>query len=975
MTIKKLRIPVKSIKIHSGMSIKSINTHDVAKITSGQVIIDLVSVVKELVENAIDAGSDKIEITFNNYGTISVEVADNGRGIEAEDFASLALKHHTSKLTTFEDLALVSTLGFRGEAMSSLCSVASVKLSTCTSSSFPRATELHFDTLGNSTSQKTAVSGKKGTTVTISDLFRGMPVREKNFIKNSKREYSRALTMLMAYLLTYTNIRFTVFNVSGSTGKKTMAMGTQGGKASTIDALVSVFGSNGAYGLIPIDIKSTNIDARFKLNMHSVPMSLGVRLFGFISDTSFGLGRGSGDRQFLTVNKRPVTHKRIAKVINEVYKTFNTTQVPVFVLEIELDTAFVDVNVTPDKRMVLMQSEDVVVEVLREELCSFFEGRDNFVPKSALGAVSIGRKPASKEELTAMNNESSLDEVLETNEKETGQYGDETKEKEKDSTLWGATDREANSLFSEERKADREATASLEGNSEDSEETALGVSGENYESFEVINGNETESHNAEDVESDVGQENPSEDQKRDEYHHVVSLDSQDPSLKQGTDLLQRRSSRTINKVNTTLHLVDPPVESVSIESHPEHGQVRCKIANGAPLLQHSTDGCTDSRAHCAILTPDEVIDHTTFTDDVEANCASDEVDKFDDLQETAIYELFVPEVTEEDVNHLNGANDPRRAMSLTQSSQRVSKHNARQTLHDVDAAIGSHPVDAGRANRSRGACTELVYQQRSHLALKIPRENFPPHHDSKSGLQLEYKESYSEKQKSYSGVRAAFHDLTQALEIKKSDFGRMQVVGQFNLGFIIVVHLGKLFIVDQHALDEIFNYERLMRSLVLRAQPLVVPRTLELSAVDEMVVLEHMTQLRKNGFIVEEDADAPPGHRVKLMAVPVLKNVVFDDSDLHELVHKLHHHGISASQTSSQRLRQTVRCTKVDGMIALRACRLSIMVGQLLGKSTMSIVVKHLSTLDRPWNCPHGRPTMRHLVDLEGDLFGEDYEV
>ncbi|SGZ54344.1 CIC11C00000001362 [Sungouiella intermedia] len=936
------------------MSIKSINTHDVAKITSGQVIIDLVSVVKELVENAIDAGSSKIEITFNNYGTISVEVADNGRGIEAEDFASLALKHHTSKLTTFEDLALVSTLGFRGEAMSSLCSVASVKLLTCTSSSFPRSTELHFDTLGNLTSQKTAVSGKKGTTVTISDLFRGMPVREKNFIKNSKREYSRALTMLMAYLLTYTNIRFTVFNVSGSTGKKTMAMGTQGGKASTIDALVSVFGSNGAYGLIPIDIKSTNIDARFKLNMHSVPMSLGIRLFGFISDTSFGLGRGSGDRQFLTVNKRPVIHKRIAKVINEVYKAFNATQVPVFVLEIELDTAFVDVNVTPDKRMVLMQSEDVVVEVLREELCSFFEGRDNFVPKSALGAVSIGRKAAaSKQELTAMNNESGLDEVLETNEKESG---DETKEKEKE-------------------KDSTEVTASLEGNSEDSEETALGVFGENYESFEVINGKETESQKAEDDESDVGQENPSEDQNRNANHHVVSLDSQDPSLKQGTDLLQRRSSRTINEVNTNLHLVDPPVESVSIESHPEHGQIRCKIANGAPLLQHSTDGWTDSRAHCAISTPDEVIDHTMFTDDVGANCASDEVDKFDDLQETAIYELFVPEVTEEDVNHLNGANDPRRAVSLTQSSQRVSKHNARQTLHDVDAAIGSHPVDAGRANRSRGACTELVYQQRSHLALKIPRENFPPHHDSKSGLQLEYNESYSEKQKSYSGVRAAFHDLTQALEIKKSDFGRMQVVGQFNLGFIIVVHLGKLFIVDQHALDEIFNYERLMRSLVLRAQPLVVPRTLELSAVDEMVVLEHMTQLRKNGFIVEEDADAPPGHRVKLIAVPVLKNVVFDDSDLHELVHKLHHHGISASQTSSQRLRQTVRCTKVDGMIALRACRLSIMVGQLLGKSTMSIVVKHLSTLDRPWNCPHGRPTMRHLVDLEGDLFGEDYEV
>lgn len=958
------------------MSIKSISTRDVAKITSGQVIIDLVSVVKELVENAIDAGSDKIEITFNNYGTVSVEVADNGHGIVAEDFASLALKHLTSKLTSFEDLLLVNTLGFRGEAMSSLCSVATVKISTCTSSSFPRATELHFDSLGQLTSQKTVVSGKKGTIVTVSDLFLGMPVRQKNFIKNSKREYSKALTMLMAYLLTYTSIRFTVFNVSGSTGKKAMTMGTQGGKMSTMDALVSVFGSNGGYGLVPIDFKSSNIDARFKLNMHSVPMNLSVRLSGYISDASFGLGRGTGDRQFLTVNRRPVIHKRIAKVINDVYKTFNTTQFPVFVLDLEVDTAFVDVNVTPDKRMVLMQSEEVVLEVLREKMFEFFENKNNLVPKSVLGAVNMGSQAVRKGKFEGLDRRSENSDKTDIEENEMGSEDEKQRERENPSLILEAVKED---LPEKEENRGRFGTdqysPSVLDDSERSEIAPDELPIRNdyqqnleHKDYEVVADNPVEPSAARTTEESFrSQENG---------HNCQAVSSKPNSLSSRRDAQVKQVKTMIvdwsahkndsGEKEGGMHEDDQPSASSDMEACEK------KQLAGGDCMSESPAIYMENRPRAGLVrnrSSDRTWGHTIAAQGDSEESDNDDVDQFEDLQETAIHELFVDGSDQEGTyDGQPGAISRGCSEVSTHTRLRLRRNGALQVVHDVDASPSNNGELAGP--NLEGCSDRLpgqLYRQQYRLGFKIPL--VMDTWQAKSDAQAK------KDQKNSGGVHASIHDLTQALEIKKSDFQQMQVVGQFNLGFIVVVHLGKLFIVDQHALDEIYNYEKLMRTLVLRAQPLVVARTLELSAVDEMVMLEHLVQLRKNGFIVEEDRDAPPGHRAKLVAVPVLKNVAFDDSDLHELVHKLNQLGTATSQSPTHRLRLAVRCTKVDGMIALRACRLSIMVGQSLGKNSMVEVVKHLATLDRPWNCPHGRPTMRHLVDLEGHAFGEDYDV
>lgn len=194
----------------------------------------------------------------------------------------------------------------------------------------------------------------------------------------------------------------------------------------------------------------------------------------------------------------------------------------------------------------------------------------------------------------------------------------------------------------------------------------------------------------------------------------------------------------------------------------------------------------------------------------------------------------------------------------------------------------------------------------------------------------------------------------------------MKVIGQFNLGFIIGKLDQDLFIVDQHAADEKYNYERLSQSTIFNQQPLLRPLRLDLSPEEEIVASMHMNTIRKNGFALEEDLHAPPGHRFKLKAIPFSKNITFGIADVKELISILADSQGECLMTSSYKMdtSESVCPPRVRAMLASRACRSSVMIGDPLGRNEMQKILENLADLKSPWNCPHGRPTMRHLVDL-----------
>ena len=209
-----------------------------------------------------------------------------------------------------------------------------------------------------------------------------------------------------------------------------------------------------------------------------------------------------------------------------------------------------------------------------------------------------------------------------------------------------------------------------------------------------------------------------------------------------------------------------------------------------------------------------------------------------------------------------------------------------------------------------------------------------------------------------------------SLTVSKADFTTMRIVGQFNLGFILATRQNTdLFIIDQHASDEKCNFERLRATTTVQNQRLVQPYVLRLTAVEEEVILEHNEALLKNGFLIDMDTNGvtPVGERCRIISLPMSREVVFDLTDLEELIALL---ADSFGSTSSENI---PRPSKVRRMFAMRACRSSIMVGKTLTLQQMRSLVRKMGEIDKPWNCPHGRPTMRHVCGLAAwDCWTED---
>jgi len=234
-------------------------------------------------------------------------------------------------------------------------------------------------------------------------------------------------------------------------------------------------------------------------------------------------------------------------------------------------------------------------------------------------------------------------------------------------------------------------------------------------------------------------------------------------------------------------------------------------------------------------------------------------------------------------------------------------------------------------------------------------------------------------------VRCGSQEVERELSrvLPKADFLKMEVLGQFNLGFMIArsnraaqapgptdgssasaaatacgdathyLLTDDLFIIDQHAADEKFRFETLQAGTEIHSQRLIAPLPLHLSAADELIVIDHMHVFNANGFQIAVDASAPPMQRLRLESLPFSKHTVFGPSDVHELVTLL------AEAPAAH-----IRLPKLRSMFAMRACRSAVMIGMPLDHAKMRSLVRQLASLDQPWNCPHGRPTLRHLVDL-----------
>lgn len=309
------------------------------QIAAGEVVENPASVVKELVENALDAGATQVEVTVFEGGTEYIRVVDNGNGMNKEDAETAVLRHATSKLRTAEDLLNLATLGFRGEALPSIASVSHFSLITRTND-VDMATAIKID--GGGTAEVSETGGNLGTTIVVENLFYNVPARRK-FLKSVPTELRHITETISKLALGRTDVAFKLIN-----GDKEVLATSGDGDLKT--AIRSLYGSQVADNLLAVDYVFEN-----------------VKVKGYISKPT--LLKNTRQWQSIFINGRYISNLMISKAISHAYQSMiPKSGFPFAVLQLELDRASVDVNVHPQKAEVKFSDEGVIYRAVYHAL-------------------------------------------------------------------------------------------------------------------------------------------------------------------------------------------------------------------------------------------------------------------------------------------------------------------------------------------------------------------------------------------------------------------------------------------------------------------------------------------------------------------------------------------------------------------------------------------------------------------------------
>jgi DNA mismatch repair protein MutL len=315
--------------------IRLLDNHTVNQIAAGEVVERPASALKELVENSLDAGATRVEIELIDSGKALICVRDNGRGMSPDD-AELALQRHaTSKIGSVEDLTLVASLGFRGEALPSIASVSKMTLSTAEQDGL--RTVIKID--GSDVREPQKAAGPKGTEILVEELFFNTPARLK-FLKSDTTELGQCLEVVSKYAICYPYVSFTMVH-NGQQAVRTSGSGDM------LEAIADVWGRDMARSLAEVDNEIG-----------------GMRIRGFVSPPH--VNRPNRSFQYLYVNGRPVRTRSLTAAMDQAYRDLTPDRrYPVIALMIEVDPARVDVNVSPTKSEVKFQQEGQAFDAIR----------------------------------------------------------------------------------------------------------------------------------------------------------------------------------------------------------------------------------------------------------------------------------------------------------------------------------------------------------------------------------------------------------------------------------------------------------------------------------------------------------------------------------------------------------------------------------------------------------------------------------
>ncbi len=338
------------------MAIKKLDKETVEKIAAGEVIESPLSIIKELVENSVDAGSKNITVEIKNGGKTYIRVTDDGSGIAKDDIELAFEKHATSKITKFDDLFKISSLGFRGEALPSIASVSKVVAISKTQDA-DVGTKLD---LSGREKVKKSIATNKGTSIIVEDLFYNMPARRK-FLKSDIAESNKITKLMYAFAIGYKDVSFKYIKDDRIQFQSNTSLDL---KFKISDLLDNLLEEN------LLELKATNTSYRI--------------------DGEIGLPtyyRGNRSMQYIFVNDRLIEDEEITKTIERQYiGLIPQGRFPAFFIFIYTDPKNIDVNIHPNKKLVKYTYEDELVELINDSVKNLLKS------KQAINSIDIKDK-------------------------------------------------------------------------------------------------------------------------------------------------------------------------------------------------------------------------------------------------------------------------------------------------------------------------------------------------------------------------------------------------------------------------------------------------------------------------------------------------------------------------------------------------------------------------------------------------------
>jgi len=331
--------------------IKILPENLVNQIAAGEVVERPASVVKELIENSLDAGATNIVVEVANGGKSFIKVADNGIGMGREDLEMAVKRHATSKIQQEADLWKISTMGFRGEALASICSVSKLAIK---SKKAGEVSGFQLNCVGGDMKSISEVGMSEGTKIEVDDLFFNTPARQK-YLKKDSTELNHIVENMNAIALANPTIAFKLVH----NGKVVFDLA----KVTDLAARVSdVFGKSTADAMIPVFFGGSSFE-----------------MDGFIGKPI--LSRSTSKHQYFFVNGRPIQHHLLAHTIKSAYHSMLMEhKKPVFILNIKIDPALIDVNVHPRKVEVRFEDQQTILKTLYGAVKTALN-KEDLVPK------------------------------------------------------------------------------------------------------------------------------------------------------------------------------------------------------------------------------------------------------------------------------------------------------------------------------------------------------------------------------------------------------------------------------------------------------------------------------------------------------------------------------------------------------------------------------------------------------------------